>query len=177
MKWKKEILSSSIAVLVLGGLLYLGKPEPEVEKPASEKPDTKVISKDGMTLMTTTDAILVFQKAFWRYPQPDDEILHAERREWSTGKDGIKKWQWFLLIRPGPELRTWLESNPFLLASVSAPKPVTGFGPSPLWFENAGDRSLSHHSNQGNFTISFSPDHKLVYATDAGVGFNSEAAP
>jgi hypothetical protein len=174
MKWKKEILSSSIAILALGGLLFLGRP---LEEAAFEEPVRGDVSANEMTLTTTNDSILVFQKAFWRYPQAEDEILHAERREWSNPKEGVKKWQWFLMIRPGPELRAWLESNPFLLASVSPPKPITGFAPSPTWFKTAGDSALRHQSNHEHFTISFSPDYQVVYATDAGFGLDPEVAP
>jgi len=67
-----------------------------------------------------SDATEVFQKAFWKRPTSRDLIFDAECREW-TDLEGIKKWQWFIVLEPSPDLVMHLrQDNAFNLAFVSS---------------------------------------------------------
>src|SRR4051794_12896768 len=59
------------------------------------------------TLQTNLDAVEVFRRAFWRDPAAADHILHAERREWVSEENGVRRWQWFIAVEPGLDLATW----------------------------------------------------------------------
>ena len=70
--------------------------------------------------LTVTDAGKIFERAFWRHPMPDDQILNAERREWSD-EDGLQRWQWFLVVRASADLMKYLrDENAFGLVPSSA---------------------------------------------------------
>lgn len=66
-----------------------------------------------------TDPATVYTKAFWRRPQTDDHLVHAERREWLDTKGNLVRWQWFLVIEPSEQTRDWLDTNPFLLTPTT----------------------------------------------------------
>jgi hypothetical protein len=69
-------------------------------KPSVDKPSIVAWKGDPPTEIEN-DPVKIFQRAFWASPTGEDEILHAERREWSNA-DGVQKWQWFLVVEPSP---------------------------------------------------------------------------
>ena len=79
----------------------------------SRHPTVSTTTADGSSLRSISDPLTVFQKAFWRRPEDEDLMLHAERREWSTKADVVRHWQWFIACRPGPEMLDWLAPIPF----------------------------------------------------------------
>jgi hypothetical protein len=91
--------------------------------------------EENLTLRTNDDPQDVFQRVFWRRPTAEDRILHAERREWVSKKDGVRRWQWFLAVKPGTALKQWLlEDNAFGLDKVASAAPFTGLAHLPSWF-------------------------------------------
>lgn len=94
----------------------------------------------------------------------------------------VRKWQWFLAVKPGPALKTWLETNPFLLSdhpaspqttAVLPPEDPSGRSPAPDWFPKKTDgfRIQKHHA--GSLTFLFSEEGGgTLYATDTGGGFH-----
>jgi hypothetical protein len=111
---------------------------------------------------------LVFRRAFWRRPAPDDRILHADRREWSDAQ-GVTRWQAFLAVEPGPALREWLATNPFSLATV--PSPAREIPNPPDWFPKNLDGFTIQKSPVGNTAILTAAGGSPVYFTDHGKGF------
>ena len=161
----QNFLITAAAILVAAAAFFL-RPRPEI-LPAAKTTVTR--TADGMSLQTTTDPTLVFQKAFWRQPASDDKILHAERREWSS-EEGVKKWQWFIAVSPGPQLLEWLKTNPFSLAPAKAadnPKER------PEWFPEPAAGFQIHQNAERSFILMLSADQKHLYATDSGLGFAS----
>jgi len=114
-----------------------------------------------------TDNTAIFRQAFWKNPGPEDQILHAERREWSAA-DGLKKWQWFIVVKPSPLLAKYLrEDNAFSLVQSEA---VGIPNDAPSWFRHDADKIDLHlKSPMGGMSLAFSDD--LLYATDSGDGF------
>ncbi len=162
MKPRYSIIAAAVLVVAVAFLL---RPKPEI--PPAPKVAVITTTADGMSLATHTDPALVFKKAFWRHPTSDDNILHAERREWSA-EDGVRKWQWFIAVEPGPKLLDWLETNPFSLATTRS---VGEFERQPDWFpEPSADFHIQQNA-EGRLTLMLSADRKLLYATDSGVGF------
>jgi hypothetical protein len=118
---------------------------------------------------TNGNATEVFQRAFWRRPSPTDKILHAERREW-TGDGGVKKWQWFIVVEPSPELVKHLrEENAFGLTAASSVGKIEN---PPVWFTPPAGADIFQAPN-GNLRLVFSKSQPLLYATDLGEGFAS----
>ncbi len=130
--------------------------------------------EENVTLRTNDNPQEVFQRAFWRRPTADDRILHAERREWVSEEDCVRRWQWFLAVEPGAALDQWLrKENPFGLAKVTSAAPFDGFAQSPSWFPTEGEltRCEIHRAAGNRMTLIFEPAKKVLYATDAGHGF------
>lgn len=169
MKRRTLPIAAAASIILVTAAVWLGK---SPETPPPPKPATTTATADGMTLVTATDPTLVFQKAFWRRPASDDKILHAERREWSTG-DGVRKWQWFIAVSPGPQLLDWLKTNPFSLATQ---KSATGFEHPPEWFPKPSGDLQIHQNAEHRFILMFSADQKHLYATDSGLGFGPPSA-
>lgn len=114
---------------------------------------------------------LVFSRAFWRRPDPADQIRHAERREWSD-PDGVTRWQFFLAVDPGPALSQWLATNPFSLVTVTTverdiPDP-------PEWFPTPGTATGAtlQQSASGNLVVITTSGGGTVFVTDHGRGFS-----
>jgi hypothetical protein len=147
----------------VAGLFFL-REKPKI--PAT-LPPTTTAKAGGLKLSFATDPALVFKKAFWRQPSSEDKILHAERREWSAD-DGVRKWQWFIIVTPGPQLVEWLATNPFSLASTSSPAAIHN---PPTWFPKPTTDFQIHQNPEGHFILMFSRDGKHLYATDSGHGF------
>jgi len=127
----------------------------------------------GLHLETNRNAEAVFQRAFWRAPTPEDEILHAERREWVSDDDGVRRWQWFLAVKPGQTLNDWLrQENPFLTSAIDPGdyQPPTS---SPSWFPSPAILARSEIQRHGanGITLIFDTHENHLYATDSGGGF------
>lgn len=160
---------SLVAVLLL---LWLGSHgvgallTPQVDPPppaaANSDPPTSI----------QNDPVKIFQRAFWASPTSEDTILHAERREWS-GADGLEKWQWFLVVEPSPALLKRLrDDNAFgLLPAASA----AAIGNAPDWFRFDADEVSVLKSPQAKLQLIFSKNHRMLYATDSGLGFRPGA--
>jgi hypothetical protein len=159
------------ATLIIGvaGLLFIRK-KPEIPTPPTA---TTTARAGGMKLSVATDPALVFKKAFWRHPSAEDQILHAERREWSAD-DGVRKWQWFIAVNPGPRLLEWLASNPFSLANTDAPVALVN---PPTWFPRPSPDFEIQKNAEGHFILMLSADRKHLYATDSGLGFTPADTP
>ena len=153
------------AAVLLGAAAFLLRPE--AETPPAPKPSVTTATADGMKLTTATDPPRAFQKAFWRRPAGDDQILHAERREGSTA-DGVRKWQWFIAVSPGPRLLEHLATNPFSLTTAPAAGKIEK---PPAWFPKPSAGFQIQQNAEGRFILMLSADHKRLYATDSGCGF------
>lgn len=122
--------------------------------------------------VTTTDAQDIFRRAFWRTPEAEDKILHAERREWN--QDGeLARLRWFLAVEPSPGLRKWLrEENAFGLRPTKDAS-LTGM---PEWFpKNVADFDVLSGGMSGGMALLFSRDGRTLYATGLGKGFTQGA--
>jgi hypothetical protein len=168
------LITAVAATLALIGwhLATPDPPDPPDQTDQSDPPDLP-----DLTLQTTREKAEIFRRAFWRDPTPDDQILHAERREWLNEKDSVRQWQWFIAIKPGPALTTWLrEQNPFSLAKSETARLQTRSSV-PSWFpKNPGDHEV-HQSPTGGMTLVFDHKRNLLYATDTGHGFTLAASP
>jgi hypothetical protein len=130
---------------------------------------------------TDTEATAVFRKAFWREPTPADRILHAERREWVGERDGVRRWQWFIALEPGPELLDWLKTrNPFSLAPVRPAAVQLDPATQPKWFPAATaelrDAEYLQSADSAMLLI-FEKNTGRVYASDRGHGFAATTPP
>jgi len=122
--------------------------------------------------LTQTAAPEVFKRAFWRRPNAEDKILHAERREW-LGADGLEKWQWFLVVEPSLELLKYLrEDNAFSLKPV-ATVPVIEDAPS--WFTYQENDVDTLQAANAQMLLIFSKSQRLLLASGSGKGFNPGA--
>lgn len=147
-----------LATLAFG--LWLGT------KPAEKPPEAlKRISKPSPPPnQISTDPVEIFQRAFWRRPGEKDRILHAERREWSN-KDGVQRWAWFIVIKPGADLLAYLRKNdPFQLQPADAPK----IEDAPEWFNPPVGADIRC---RGSMFFFFSNEGAILHATDSGSGF------
>ena len=110
---KASIFIAVAAVAVVLGW-YLGLPDHGSDTPHG----TSAAHGSHPPASTVTDPAIVFQKAFWKRPTSEDQILHAERREWQS-QDGLSKWQWFITVKPGPALVAHLiTDNAFMLSAA-----------------------------------------------------------
>ncbi len=140
----------------LGVYLFVSKPE----EPAASLP----VIPDPPSF-TLKDPAAVFHKAFARHPAADDRILHAERREWSDAA-GVKKWQWFIVVDPSPQLVKFLrEDNAFSLAPARS---VPQFANAPAWFVFEPGEVEILHAPQGSMSLCFSKTTGRLFATDHG---------
>jgi hypothetical protein len=137
----------------------------------ADKPSVAIAKGDAPTKIEN-DPVKIFQRAFWTSPTSEDTILHAERREWS-GADGLKKWEWFLVVEPSPSLLKRLrDDNAFGLFPVAS---ASAIGNAPEWFRFDADEVSVLKSPSAKLQIMFSKDHQTLYATDSGLGFRPGA--
>ena len=118
------------------------------------------------------DPELVFRRAFWRSPEAGDEIVHAERYEWHDA-EGVKKWKWFMDIKPSPGLIKYLrDENAFGLTRTSS---MTMTDERPAWFNFDSSKAVVMNSAQTNLQLIFMAEENTLYATDSGLGFRRGA--
>lgn len=125
-------------------------------------------STDALVAPLSEEDVEIFQKAFWKRPNANDKILHAERREWSDG-EGIMQWQWFLVVAPSSELVLHLRvKNAFGLVASSARMDLSDV---PDWFSFDRSQVDLLQAPRGNLRLAFSKTENLLFATDMGGGF------
>ena len=123
--------------------------------------------------LTVTDAGKIFERAFWRRPMPDDQILNAERREWSD-EDGLQRWQWFLVVRASADLMKYLrDENAFGLVPSNAAPVVSE---TPAWFRFDPEEVTAMKGAQTSMELMFSKEDSTIYATASGRGFTKGAS-
>ena len=144
--------------------------------PAELTRGVPVTGPGGSSLSATTDPAAVFQKAFWRRPAPDDKILHAERREWTSSADGVRKWQWFIAFQPGPQTSEWIASKPFGLAPAPSGFSLASLENRPAWFPGQVSDFRIQQDREGHLIWIQATDGSVLYATDSGFGFAVPAA-
>ncbi len=119
-----------------------------------------------------TEAVEVFKKAFWRLPGAGDQIVHAERFEWSD-VGGLTKLRWFLEVKPSPELLKYLrDDNAFGLAPAAEVRPPDE---RPAWFQFQADEVKGMQSPGGQLQLIFRERDQTLFATGAGRGFQRGA--
>jgi hypothetical protein len=124
----------------------------------------------------------IFRRAFWRQPAAADRILRAERFEWKAGDGSLARWQWFLELKPGPELLGRLvDPENFGLEKVApgtAPRSwMMESAPPPPWFPrpDAASGFEVRQNPAGGFTLLYRADDNTLFATDSGQGFAAPA--
>lgn len=170
---KRRILLAAAVVALLAAACWFLRPKPDSPL-VTMPPPIAPPEEENLTLRTIDDPQEVFQRAFWRRPTADDRILHAERREWVSVEDGVRRWQWFLAVEPGAALDQWLrEENAFGLAKVTNATPFDGFAPLPSWFPKKEKlaRYEIHQAAGQRMKLIFDPAKDVLYAADAGHGF------
>lgn len=172
------------------GLLAVGATTVWVNSPSSE--DVEVDSKvqedalpfnssdpelTALSLSREKDNSEVFRRAFWRHPSPSDEILQAERREWSDESE-VQRWDWFIAVDASDAFAAHLlKKNPFQLKSI--PK-VQTFSEVPTWFPETSKLFQMYQSRDGKMIVLFNPKTQRLYAKSSGYGFKAgkpEAQP
>jgi len=119
-----------------------------------------------------TDPVAVFQRAFWRTPTAADQIVHAERHEWSDA-EGVTKWQWFIEVKASPELLKHLrDDNAFGMISSKSAKVSSE---KPAWFTYKPGEVSVMNAPQANLQFIFKNQSNTLFATDFGLGFRRGA--
>jgi hypothetical protein len=156
------ILISALAVLSWLGWRQLEPRKSQAPKPVppiswiGEPPDRVVM-----------DPALVFQRAFWRSPTAEDEIVHAARYEWHDA-EGVTKWAWFIELKPSPGLVKYLrDENAFGLTRTPS---VTMTDERPAWFNFNSTKAVVMKSAQTKLQLIFMTADNTLYATDSGFG-------
>jgi hypothetical protein len=168
MKRSLVIVVALVAVMLMWfGWHWLdGRREPPEEQPSL------AASKFDPPSKVENDPAKVFQRAFWASPTDDDEILQAERREWSDAQ-GLGKWQWFLVVEPSaPLLKRLRDDNVFSLAPAGSAADIAD---APKWFAFDANESVVMKSPRSAMQLIFSNDGKVLYASDSGLGFRPGA--
>ncbi len=137
--------------------------------------------QEKTTYRADTAATEVFRRAFWREPAPADRILQAERREWVGERDGVRRWQWFIILDPGPDLAAWLrEKNPFGLAPAAPADLRLDAASQPAWFpaEVAALPEVDcFQSSDGAMVLLREKAGGRLYVSDRGHGFAAAPPP
>jgi hypothetical protein len=160
------------AALGLAGLVYVLGPGKSTSPAPADPPDPPASQPLSSPAAVKIDPAEVFQRAFWQPPGSGDQILHAERREW-TDAGGVKQWQWFLVVEPSPELVKYLrEDNAFGLVPASTLPEMTD---APAWFAVRPGEVDALRAPQGRMNLFFSKTQRLLHATSSGAGFRPGA--
>lgn len=172
MKWSWKILLLGGLMVALPAWWIWSRARP-VHLPAAVAKESRIAWRSGPPTKTVTDAGEIFKRAFWRRPGDGDEILHAERHEWSDA-DGLQRWQWFLVVKGSPGLIKYLrDDNAFgLVAANSAPATAEA----PAWFQINQEEVVLLQSPQSGMRLMFCKSDNTLYATASGRGFSKGAA-
>ena len=167
---RKVVIGIALMVVLLVGLEIALIPRGGPQKTSLTIAKPKVDPPSS----TQVDPVEIFQKAFWKRPTAEDKIHHAERREWADA-GGVKKWQWFIVVEPSPELLKHLrDDNAFAL------KPATdlpAIRDAPDWFSfDPGSVEIMTSPNNHTMSLLFSKTKRLLHATGAGGGFHAGVA-
>ena len=168
---KRWLTSVVTLVLLLVGGWWLSREEVVEETPSV----AWVNDPTDEQLKLQRNKTEVFQRAFWRRPSDQEQIVNAERRHWFGGADeSVERWQWFIEVKPGADFQDWLlNENPFDLVIQAAQSPLPDASASPDWMPPA--QSLAHfvhyRKRGGNFHVFLDPKTQRLYATDSGGGF------
>ena len=167
---RKVALGGVASVLILGWLT-VSRLSPPAPAAAPVKP-SDISWRQEEPSTTVTDAEEIFKRAFWRRPSKEDQILHAERHEWSD-EDGLQRWQWFLVVKASPKLiKDLRDDNAFGLVPGSSGPLIPE---APVWFVFKPDNFSTFQSPQTGLRLMFSKVDNTLYATDSGRGFTKGA--
>ena len=167
----KRLLIPLTALIVAAIGWQLASPSADQHNPSDQPP----VSKQTLPTSTVTDPALVFQKAFWKRPTSEDQILQAERREWED-KDGLSKWQWFIAVKPSAALVDHLITNNAFMLTASPRGGGREYADAPDWFSNSStDEAQILANTSGTFYIFWDKNAELLRATDSGSGFRPGA--
>lgn len=159
----KAALSITAVVCVAGVVVFLWRPEkPVPPAPALVKPSGPAPTS------VNADPTGVFQRAFWKRPTDGDHIEAAERREWADA-NGVRKWQWFIKLKPSAGLVKHLrEDNAFDLRPARQTPAIEG---APSWFSFKSGEVEVLEAPSGQMRLVFGKNDGVLYATDSGGGF------
>lgn len=168
---RKFVLAAvAVASSVAWFSLSRGIPQAYTVTPVNPDP---IAWRQGAPTDTVTDSEEIFKRAFWRRPGNDDHIQHAERHEWRDA-DGLKRWQWFLVVSASTELIRYLrDDNAFGLVPASSAPAVSE---APSWFRFKSEDFTVLRASQAGMCLMFRKSDNTLYATDSGRGF-AKAAP
>lgn len=122
-------------------------------------------------LTTVTDQEAVFKRAFWRRPDADDHIVHAEYLEWSEEGD-VSRWQWCIEVEPSKALALWLkERHPIVMDAADAKKLRAERPAVPEWFPASTQEYELRQSTDGRMSVLFSRERQVLFAIASGHGF------
>lgn len=158
------------AIILVGlGVAWFVQRAPAPTPPPAEIP---IVWRDGPPDLLSRDPEEIFKKAFWRRPSSLDQIQQAERHEWRDA-GGLKRWQWFLVVKASPDLIKYLrDDNAFGLVATSDALEVTE---APSWFQFELKEVTVLQSRHTGMRLMFSKSDSTLYATDSGRGFTNGA--
>ena len=149
--------------------------------PAAPNPSAPAASHLPTTTAPPIAPEDVFRRAFWRQPTKADQILHAERRETPNHAPGeIARWQWFVVVKPSPELlQTLRNPETFGLLPTRTPRLANSAEPAPAWFPDLATATGGElrQTPSGGLTTYYVATTNTLYATDTGQGFASAIKP
>ncbi|MCC5835211.1 MAG: hypothetical protein JJU20_10790 [Opitutales bacterium] len=167
---KNTIAAVVVLAVAMVSLWFLYSPSSDKPLAASHERQTPPL-EEGTTLSISTDPELVFQKAFWRRPGPEDKVLHAERLEWMNAAGEVVMWQWFLVVEPSAATRDWFADNPFALPPGQNEGRDLKEAYRPEWFPAQFTEHTLFESGNRRHKLALSKDGKRLYGTDSGFGF------
>lgn len=163
---KAALSISAVVCVAAAAVFFWWRPE----KPAPPVPPAPVTAKTQGPAPTSVNAdpAEVFQRAFWKRPTSEDRIEAAERREWADD-NGVRKWQWFIKLKPSAALVKHLrEDNAFDLRPREKALAIEG---APSWFSFKNGEVEILEAPSGQMRLVFGKDNGVLFATDSGGGF------
>jgi hypothetical protein len=166
---RKTLFIVILPLILVGGVVWrLLLPADIADLEIEPKIAWEVRAPDSVVL----EPVEIFKRAFWRMPSAGDQILRAERHEWSDS-EGVTKWQWFLAVNASPELLKYLrDDNAFGLMSAEFAKVPAE---KPAWFQFPAEDFSVMRSSQSEMQLIFSKKDSKLYACASGRGFTRGA--
>jgi hypothetical protein len=166
---KKAAFALIPVLAILGWLGWQGMASKKAPAPNATP---AIVWQGAPPTRTVKDAEEVFKQAFWRRPSAEDEILHADRYEWSDA-EGVVRWQWFLVVKASPGLLKDLrDDNSFGLVEAAS---SSALSEAPSWFEFNPVQVSEMQSPDARLRLMFSKTDNTLYATASGGGFTKGA--